>query len=103
METLDYRPRLHVLVCTNERPPDDLPSCAPNGAREVLDALRAAARRRGLRVEVQITPTGCLGWCHAEGTTVAAWPAGRFHRHVRPTDAEALLDHLLAERPARPT
>lgn len=100
MEPTGWSPRLHVLVCTNHRTAGDMPSCAPNGGEQVLAALRAAARRRRLGPEVQIGAAGCLGWCHAEGVTVAVWPAGVFYRRVGVADCDALLArHLVSPSP----
>lgn len=88
-------PLLHILVCVNVREDAGMPSCGPNGGEAVWEALRDGVQQRGLLGQVWVTRTGCLGWCHAGGTTVAVYPEGAFYRGVAPADTAALLDlHL---------
>lgn len=93
---------LHVLVCTNTRPPGGLPSCGPAGAEDVYAALRAWVVEHRLLAKIWITQTACLGWCNSEGTTVAVYPEGLFYRRVTEADCATLIDQhfrpLLARR-----
>jgi len=91
-----FRPRIHILVCTNERPVDaPLPCCGRAGGLEVAQALRRAVSQAGLGGEVWVTHTGCLTFCNKVGTTVVAYPQGQWFTEVRPEDAADLLKSLL--------
>ena len=47
------KPRYHVLVCTNTRPPDNPKgSCGPKGADDIVDRLKALVRERGKDAEI---------------------------------------------------
>ena len=85
-------PRLHLLVCVNERPPTD-PLGAGCGARgqAVYERLKEEVTRRGEVGSVWVTRTLCLGICPKAGCTVAVYPAGKVLRDVVPEDAPALL------------
>lgn len=54
--------RFHVFVCTQEKP-KDVACCAASGSAAVLEALNTALAALGLRDEVQVTTTGCMGTC----------------------------------------
>jgi hypothetical protein len=54
-------PRVHVLVCLNERPPGSgKPSCSPRGAEAVLLRFKERVSELGLQGSVMVTRTGCL-------------------------------------------
>ncbi|MBL8093296.1 MAG: NADH-quinone oxidoreductase subunit NuoF [Anaerolineales bacterium] len=65
--------------------------CVSSGADEVLKALKAEAKARG--VACQVKGVGCLGMCQA-GPLVAAEPSGHLHKFVTPTDAAEMIAHL---------
>ncbi len=86
----------HVLVCVNQRPNSELPSCAKGDAEGVYEAFRRWLDDSGLRTRIWLTRTQCMGWCHIEGTTVAIYPEGIWYRAVTADDCTALIDeHLL--------
>lgn len=98
------RPRVHLLVCTNERPADaPRPCCAARGGLEVYRMLKDHVRELGLRDEVLVTRTGCLRHC-SRGVTVCVWPGNHWHAFVEPGDAAALIEAALRGEPldARP-
>ena len=90
------KPRLHLLVCTNARPPDHPKgSCQPRGAEALLAALKREVVQRGLQKEVFVTKSGCLKSC-PHGPIVACWPAGDFAASCDEGEAPMLLDAFLA-------
>lgn len=93
-------PKIHVLVCVNERRPDDpLPCCAHRGGWEVYQALRDAVARAGLNREVWVTRTGCMVHC-TKGPTVVVYPDDVWYGSVSPADVPDLVrEHLLGGRP----
>ena len=81
----------HVLVCGNV-------DCAERGSIALISKLRDSLKARGLRKEVIVTRTACMGRC-GEGPTVAVYPDGIWYRGVLPQDAEELIDeHLTGDR-----
>jgi (2Fe-2S) ferredoxin len=84
-------PRIQILVCANERPPDAAkPSCAPRGALEVYHRFKDRVKELGIRDQVMVTRTGCLKHC-SQGVTVAVWPYNLWYRGVTLDDVEEIL------------
>jgi (2Fe-2S) ferredoxin len=84
-------PRIQILVCTNERPPDVAkPSCAPRGAVAVYHSFKDRVKELGIRDRVMVTRTGCLKHC-SQGVTVAVWPYNLWYREVTLEDVEEIL------------
>ncbi len=81
--------RYHVFVCMQEKA-EGVPCCAANGAPKVMDALRQALAKQGLSKDVQITSTGCMGFCD-DGPVVIAYPEGTWYARVQPEDAPELV------------
>ena len=96
MGELDSRavptPRVHLLVCTNDRGEGAAkPSCARRCGVELYYRLKDRIKELGLRDEVLVTRTGCLKHC-SRGTTVAVWPGNLWHGAVEVADADELLE-----------
>lgn len=81
--------RFHVFVCTQEKP-KDVPCCAANGAAAVLDALNEELAARGLRDEVQVTTTNCMGTCE-NGPVIIAYPEGVWYSNVAPANVREIV------------
>ena len=79
-------PANHVAVCTNQ-------TCAADGAPEVLERLRQAARDSE-QCDVRITRSSCLGRC-GDGPMVAVYPENVWYGGVGGEDAERIVaSHL---------
>jgi len=67
--------RLHLLVCVNERDPNDPlgGGCGSRGAA-VYERLKEEVARRGEIASVWVSRTYCLGVCPPDGCTVMAYP-----------------------------
>lgn len=90
--------RLHVYVCTQEKP-QGLPSCTVSGSAAVLDALRGEVMRAGLDDEVQVTTCGSLGLC-TRGPNLVVYPEGVWYSGVRVEDVgEIVAEHFRGGRP----
>lgn len=84
-------PKVQILVCLNERPPDAAkPCCSRRGALEVYHRFKDRVRELGIRDEVIVTRTGCLKHC-SQGITVGIWPWNLWYRQVTPEDVEEIL------------
>jgi (2Fe-2S) ferredoxin len=93
------KPRRHVLVCLNTRPPGNPKgSCGDKGSEGVVDRLKTLVKERGLGGEVIVSRTGCLKHC-SRGVTVAVHPDNVWYAGVRPDDLDEILEsHLRGGR-----
>ena len=81
--------RFHVYACMQEKP-KDVPCCAASGSAAVLDALNNALAATGLRDEVQVTTTNCMGTCE-NGPVLIAYPEGIWYSKVTPQDVPSIV------------
>ncbi|MFU8802415.1 MAG: (2Fe-2S) ferredoxin domain-containing protein [Bradymonadaceae bacterium] len=92
MKSVDTKGCLaHVLVCTNLRDHGGMPSCARGDSEEVYARLRRWIAKNSMLARIWVTPTGCLGWCHIDGATVAIYPEGIWYRAVTPEDVDEFI------------
>ncbi len=81
--------RYHVFVCMQEKP-EGVPCCSASGSPTVMEALRRELAAQGLSEEVQVTSTGCMGFCD-DGPVMIAYPEGTWYARVQPEDARELV------------
>ena len=81
--------QFHVFVCMQEKP-KDVPCCAASASGAVLDALNQELAARGLRDEVQVTTTNCMGTCE-NGPVLLAYPEGVWYSKVTPQDVPEIV------------
>jgi (2Fe-2S) ferredoxin len=87
-------PQHHILVCVNERPPDNPKgSCKPRGSMELFVRIKEAVSARGLKGKIAVNTTSCLKSCPF-GPTVVVWPAGAYYGNLSPDRIDALLDSI---------
>ncbi|WP_027355347.1 NADH-quinone oxidoreductase subunit NuoF [Desulfofundulus thermocisternus] len=83
--------RAHVLVCAGA-------GCISSGCQAVKSALVESIDRLGLKREVKVVETGCMGPCDL-GPVIVVYPEGVFYRQLKPADAvEIAEEHLLKGR-----
>lgn len=82
----------HVFVCTSGK------VCSKDGGEEVCSALRQEVIARGLKGRVRINKAGCFDQC-GNGPMVVVYPESTWYAHVRPTDADQLVEHLSDGKP----
>lgn len=81
----------HILICTNTE-------CSGRGSHKVLEKLRRMIRDHGLRREIKVTRTYCMGRC-GEGPVAAVYPDGIWYRELEEADVGPFFDsHLLKDR-----
>lgn len=87
-------PHHHILVCINERPPENQKgSCKPRGALEVYTQIRATLKRRDLEGKIAVNTTNCLKSCPF-GATVVVWPEGHYYGTFTPEEVDSLIDSI---------
>jgi len=83
--------RAHILVCAGA-------ACVSSGCREIRDAIVQKVSEKGLRDEVKIIETGCIGSCDL-GPLALIYPEGVLYQKLKPEDAEEIVsEHLLKGR-----
>ena len=95
------KPKYHILVCTNSRPPGHpKPSCGAAGSQNILMGLNIGLIERGFEPgEVLITGSTCLGPCE-QGPTVVIYPDGTWYTQVKESDIATILDeHIKKGQP----
>ena len=88
----------HVFVCTQEKP-KDVPCCAASTSAAVLEELNNELAACGLRDEVQVTTTNCMGTCE-NGPVVLTYPEGIWYSKVTPRDVRDIVhSHFICGKP----
>jgi len=88
MQQVTYRPKIHLLVCINDRSKreDPMPSCGPTMTAEHVKELKLWIRQQGRTGVVIATKCQCLGLCNAEGGVACIYPSGRFFKGIKSVD-----------------
>jgi NADP-reducing hydrogenase subunit HndC len=83
--------RSHILVCGGT-------GCTANHSVELIEALNAELKAKGLEKEVKVVQTGCHGLCEL-GPIMIVYPEGAFYSRVTPEDAKVIVEeHILKGR-----
>jgi NADH:ubiquinone oxidoreductase subunit F (NADH-binding)/(2Fe-2S) ferredoxin/NAD-dependent dihydropyrimidine dehydrogenase PreA subunit len=83
--------RSQVLICGGT-------GCTSSGSMDILKAMKAELKKRGLENEVEVIRTGCFGLC-ANGPVVIIYPEGAFYSKVKVEDVPELVEeHLVKGR-----
>ncbi len=70
--------------------------CNAQGSIQLVEELRKAVEKCGLKDEVEVKVTGCHGFCE-KGPIVVIRPENIFYVMVKPSDAEELITKTLKE------
>jgi (2Fe-2S) ferredoxin len=94
------KPKKHILVCTQGRPPGHPRGCCQEkGSPALFNAFLDEFQKRNLWGAFQVTNTGCLGPCQ-NGGSVLVYPEGVMYGKVTAADVAAIIEeHLLGEQP----
>ena len=94
------KPRMHVFVCTQQRPPGHpRSSCGQHGCAAVYEEFLWQLQQRNLSNSVQVTATGCMGPC-SEGPSVLVYPEGVMYAKVEKDRVAEIFDqHLVGGSP----
>lgn len=68
--------------------------CVALGAWRVMEAFKAELERQGLKDEVEIRETGCLGFCE-QGPRVTAYPEEICYFKVKPKDVREIVSKTI--------
>lgn len=87
--------RCHLFWCGHHREDPEKNSCAAKGALDIGSELKQAMRDRGLRGEIGVTKSGCLGQC-SKGPAMVVYPENTWYSVPTLEDALEILDKHLA-------
>ncbi|NOH16000.1 NADH-ubiquinone oxidoreductase-F iron-sulfur binding region domain-containing protein [Clostridium cochlearium] len=88
------------LAAENKRCPRYISICGGTGCKssdsyKILENLKEGIKKAGLENEVQVSITGCFGFCE-QGPIVHITPDNTFYVSVKPEDADEIIEkHLL--------
>ncbi|MBI4151406.1 (2Fe-2S) ferredoxin domain-containing protein [Candidatus Woesearchaeota archaeon] len=88
LETISFKPTLHVFICTNDRAQtgDPRPSCGPQITPEMVKEIKLWIRTQGLTADIYCTKASCLGFCNPDGGVMCIWPQGIFLKGITSVD-----------------
>ena len=80
--------KYHISVCGGT-------GCSSSNSLEILEKLKYWAKECGVENKVEISITGCFGFCE-RGPIVKIFPDHTFYTKVKPEDAERIIkEHIL--------
>ncbi|MBI3352247.1 MAG: (2Fe-2S) ferredoxin domain-containing protein [Nitrospirae bacterium] len=95
------KPKHHVLVCTNNRPPGHpRGSCGEKGSNPLLTHFMAEIEKNNLFGDVIVTGSTCVGPCPL-GPLVIVYPDAVWYQKVSsPADVAAIVkEHIQEGKP----
>ena len=87
------RPR-QLLVCTYGEDCARELKARDGGAMALADHLKEARTRAGLKRDLYVTKTGCMGWCE-HAPVVQLLPEGKVYKDLSPEEAPALVAAMM--------
>jgi (2Fe-2S) ferredoxin len=88
MKEIQFKPLLHLLMCTNQR---EGSSCSPGVTDEDVRTMKLWIRQQGWTGQVICTKTKCLGFCHPTQSVAALYPEGKFFYYEQLSELQELL------------
>lgn len=83
--------RAHVLICSGS-------NCVSRGANSLRDEFETHLTKLGIREEIKLVNTGCVGLCE-QGPFVIVYPEGVFYAQIKNKDIETICnEHLYKGR-----
>src|SRR5262245_39124924 len=95
------KPKYHIVVCTNSRPPGHpKPSCGSARSAALRMAYNMGLIQKGLTPgDVLVSGSSCLGPCE-QGPTVVVYPDATWYSKVTEADVATIIDeHIKGGNP----
>ena len=80
----------HIFVCTNQRPEGARKCCGEQTGMDLVRALKARLKEKGLSDKVRAQRAGCLDACET-GPTVVVYPDGTYYGGVTTDDVDEII------------
>lgn len=78
-----------ILVCCNQKNPQDPTLCGNMGSLDIWAELKAYANEKGVQKEVRVVKSGCLDYC-GKGPIVCVQPEQKWYMSVKKEDLEKI-------------
>ena len=92
MKEIDKSVKAHLLVCCRQR--DGKPCCSSKGAEELVTNLKSWVKNNGLKDEIKVTKSSCLGHCE-NGITATLYPHNKWWVDIDKSHEDELKSQLL--------
>jgi (2Fe-2S) ferredoxin len=83
VEDLTQKVTTHLFVCCRQR--DRKSCCASKGAAEWVDQLKSWVKTEGLKGQVKVSKSSCLGHCES-GVTAVLYPQNQWLHKISEDD-----------------
>lgn len=94
---LKPKPKVHILVCRNARPPGhEKGCCVERGGTETLETLEQLRVDSEMFRKVKVSKTDCLGKCSL-GPVVIVYPDNVWYGQVDPEKAKKIWESHVNE------
>ncbi len=93
MQELNFKPQAHLFICTRERK-EGKDCCSAQGAEEMVDELKSWVKKEGLKKQIKVSRSSCLGYCES-GITACIYPQNQWFHQLTPSDIPQLKTKLL--------
>ena len=91
MEKLDQGPKHHIFICCRDK--QGKACCAEKGAEKLAEGLKKWVKSEGLKGQIKVTKSLCLGHCE-DGITACIYPENQWYTHLKPKDEDQLKQIL---------
>lgn len=94
------RPKPHVIICGNQRPPGHPKGCCSDrGAHEVRTRFQEEFMQRELLGRAHLSMSSCLSPCE-KGPVAVVYPDGVWYGKLKPEDVPEIIEsHIIDGRP----
>jgi predicted metal-binding protein len=86
--------KAHLFICTNTK--SDGSGCGPLNASHLVDELKPWIKENGLKEQLKVTRSGCLGHCQ-EGVAAVCYPQNQWFTKLASTDGNQLKELLKSQ------
>lgn len=95
MKNLETQPLAHLFICCRKKE-GKKSCCAPKGAHDIVDELKKWVKKNGLKKQIKVAESSCLGHCES-GVTACLYPSNRWFDELTPEDVPKLKKLLLEQ------
>lgn len=92
MEKLPDQPKSHLLICCRDKSGKEC--CADKNADELVDDLKKWVKENGLKKQLKVSKSSCLGYCES-GITACLYPQNLWLHRIKSKDINEIKNLLI--------
>ena len=92
MEIIDYKPKVHLFICTRSR--EDKANCASKGAEQLVKDLKQWIKSEKLYFDIKVSKSSCLGYCET-GISACVYPKNQWMHKISTENIEEIKKMLI--------